>query len=827
MHKKALLLIVILLHVSFLMMAQQASTGQVYDAATGERLPFATIKFGDSGKGEVAGLDGTFAIPTGNWSWIEVSCLGYIPQKITFPASKTDIYLKPAVNNLNEVAIAPPYEKIRRILNNAIANKNENNPDKYDWYRCHVYYKMIVDLDSPHIVNLNRDKNPFSNKNKKTTREQDSIKRKRFYDFIENEHLLMSETYSIRTWEKPQKLQEDVLASRFSGLKKSMFTSLVTDVLPFHAYTDYFTLNGKDYHNPVSRGYNEYYRFNLEDEILQGDDTVWILSFRPKGHNANELRGTVYINSSGYAISQIIAKANDTMLKMNVRIEQQYEQLPVTATEKKWFPKHLNYVIDFTQQTSRGEFTYHMKGYSRIDSVTWNKDEDFHFDKTHTVKLAPNADELSDSTWQTVRPDTLDKKEKLTYKVIDSLGEKIHMDKKMTYLSKIPEGKVPIGILDFDLKRLFNWNEYEGTRLGLGVQTNEHLIRWLSVGGWAGYGFNDAHWKYGAFAEFYADRAREFVFKVTYTDDINDPGRIRMNNELDKNYLNAYLLQRVDETKTFSASVKKKLGYWTLELAGRQQQIDPKYQYALLYNGTDYKTFTASEASLTFRYAFAERTAPYFGYYYSLGSRYPIWYGKITSGSISGGAGMDVPYTQAVTAVLWHKHINRIGMENFLIEGGKSWSNGPLPLSKLFAGNGYNYDASSSVSFYTFGGLLTMLPYQYYSDQFASLIYRHDFDWKLYKVEIPDTKFSSAPNICLQYNMLYGSLSNQQAQQYVNFSVPSNGYYEGGILLNNLARLIYANLYYITFNVGYFYHFTSVANLSTDSRIVVGVGFEL
>ena len=826
MHKITLLLIITLLFTPHLADAQ-GITGRVYDARSGEGLPFATIKFGEGGQGEVAGMDGKFTLPEGKWPWIEISCLGYKPKKLALPAKNLDIYLQPSDNTLNEVSVKPPYEKIRRILNSAVANKNVNNPDKYDWYKCHVYYKMIVDMDTPMAKTIKNKKPPTLTRKEKENRVEDSLRRKRFRDFITNDHLLMSETYSIRTWEKPQKLQEEVLASRFSGFKKSMFTSLVTDVLPFHAYTDYFTLNGKDYHNPVSKGYNEYYRFNLEDEIVQGEDTVWILSFKPKGHNANELKGTVYINSSGYAISQIIAMGFDTILKMNVRIEQQYEQLPVTATEKRWFPKHLNYIIDLTQENNKSKVSYHMKGYSRIDSVTWDKDENFRFDKTHTIKLETHADELSDIAWRALRPEPLDKKEQTTYEVVDSLGEKIHLDRKMNYLSKLPEAKVPIGILDLDLKRLFNWNKYEGYRLGVGAQTNEHLIKWLSVGGWAGYGFNDEHWKYGGFAEFYADRNHEFVFRAGYTDDINDPGRIHINNDVDKNYLNAYILQRVDETKTTALSVKKKLGYWTMELAGRQQQINPKYQYALAYDGANYKNFTANEASLSFRYAYAERTAPYFGYYYSIGSKYPIWYGKITSGSISGGAGMQLPYTQAVTAVLWHKHINRIGFEHFLLEGGKSWSNSALPLSKLFAGNGYNYDTNSITSFYTFGGLLTMLPYQYYTDQFASFTYRHDFDWKLYKFQIPGTQYSSAPNICLQYNVLYGTLSHPEAQQYVNFSVPSTGYHEAGVLLNNLVRVVYFNVYYLTLNVGYFYHFTQVANISDNSRVVVGVGFEM
>ena len=824
MNSKTLIWILTLLSICAVVYGQEI-TGHIYDARSKEGLPFATIKFGNSGQGIVAGLDGRFTLPAGNKGMIEISHLGYKTKKITPTTQNIEIYLEPADNTLAEVAITPPYEKMRHILNSAIANKNENDPDKYDWYQCHVYYKMIVDLDRQPDTTAKKKKNIKASEKKEAA--EDSAKQKRFEAFIENQHLLMSETYSIRSWRKPQQLQEDVLASRFSGFKKSMFTSLVTDVLPFHAYTDYITLNGKDYHNPVSRGYEQYYKFNLVDEILQGNDTTWILSFRPRGHNANELKGTVYINSDGYAISRIIARANDTILKMDVRIEQQYEQLPVANNKKRWFPIHLNYVLDFKQKTSKSLITYHMKGYSRIDSVTFDENKDFHFDKTHTVRLQSKADELSDTTWKIMRPEPLDAKEVKTYKVIDSVGEKIHLDRAMSYTSKLPEGKIPIGILDFDLKRLFNWNNYENVRLGLGIQTNEHLIKWLSIGGWGGYGFNDAHWKYGAFAEVYADRYREFVFKVDYSDDINDPGRIRMNNELDKSYLNAYLLQRVDETKTFTLSVKKKLGYWHLELAGRQQQIDPKYQYALLYDGTDHKTFTANEASLTFRYAFAERTAPFFSSYYSLGSKYPIWYGKITSGSIAGGTVIQIPYTQAVTAAVWHKHINRFGFEHIMIEGGKSWSNGALPLSKLFAGNGYNYDSKSAWSLYTFGGIMTMLPYAYYTDQFASFIYRHDFDWKLYKLQIPDSKFGSAPNICLQYNMLYGTLDHPEAQQYVKFSVPTNGYHEGGLLVNNLVRVIYANLYYLTLNVGYFYHFTPAFNASDNGRVVVGVGVEL
>ncbi len=834
MYRKARSML-LLFFVHTALFAQHANSGRIYDANSGEPVPFATIKFGETGRGVVAGLDGKFELPEADITSIEVSCLGYLPQKIMLPAADLNIRMQPVESALTDVVIKPPYEKIHRILNNVIANKSENDPNKYDWYRCNVYYKMIADIEPAKPKINHGSKKRLATESEKNKAYADSVKRSRVRDFLENQHLLMSETYSIRTWRKPQQLQEEVLASRFSGFKKSMFTGLVTDVLPFHAYTDYINLNGKDYHNPVSRGYERYYKFNIADEIVQGVDTVWIMSFTPRGHNTNELKGTVYINSSGYAISQVIARAKDTMLNMDVRIEQQYEQLPVANNGKRWFPKHLNYVIDWQQGSGNSISAIHMKGYSRIDSVSWDEDKDFRFDKTHTVKLKPKADELNETTWQNTRPEPLNAKEVRTYRVIDSLGAVLHLDKTLAFTAKLPSGKVPIGFLDLDLKRLFNWNDYENVRLGLGLQTNERIVKWMSIGGWGGYGFADKKWKYGAFAEFYADRYKEFAFKADYSDDINDPGRIRMNTELDKNYLNAYLLQRVDETKTITLSVKRRFGYLGLELAGRQQAILPRYKYNLLYDGANYSTFTANEVSLAFRYAYAERTAPFFSSYYSLGSKYPVWYGKITTGGISTSASdpgsslgpVHIPYTQVVTAVVWHKHINRVGFEHFLVEGGKSWSGSSLPLSKLFAGNGYNYDSKSFLSLYTFGGLMTMLPYGYYTDQFVNVIYRHDFDWKLYKIENKDTKLSSAPNICLQYNLLYGTLAHPEAQQYVNFTVPSNGYHEAGLLLNNILRTVYANLYYLTLNAGYFYHLTPSFDAAKNGRVVVGLGVEL
>jgi len=809
MYRSLCLLFCILLLIPALVMAQPA---HVYDAKTKQAIPFATIKFGDSGQGMVAGLDGSFELPAAvHAAFIEVSSLGYISAKLKLPLMHTDIRLQPGGNTLDEFTITPPYDKMRRILNSAIAAKGTNNPDKYDWYRCSMYYKMVVDISWPDSM----------------LHDDSTVKGRRRRNLVDSQHLLLSETYSRRTWRRPQQLQEEVLASRLSGLKKSVFTSMATDVLPFHSYSDYLKLNGKDYHNPVSRGFEQYYRFNLVNELTEGRDTIWILSFRPRGLNENNLSGTVYINSDGYAISQMVAKTRDTVLQQTVRIEQQYGRIPMAGAHSRWFPQQLNYIIDWDQHSNTRIYTLHMKGNTLIDSVTWQEDKSFKFDKAHTIKLLPGADAVTDTGWRSIRPIALDAREQRTYKVIDSMGGDANADKILTHFEKIPEYKVTFGVFDMDVSRIINFNNYEHTRIGAGGQTNERLIKWLSIGGWAGYGFRDKEWKYGAFAEVYADRSREFAFRASYTDDIADPGRIQLNADLDKNYLRRFLLQRVDEAKTYSLSVRKKIAYWDFELGARRQQIIPRYNYALSYEGANHTSFIAREASLNFRYAYALRTAPFFSSYYNMGSSYPIVYGKVTTGWLQGSNSTNaIPYTQLLLAALWHKHINRIGTEHIMAEGGKSISNSTLPLSKLFAGNGFRYDSKALLSIYAFGGMMTMYPYEYYSDQFINLLYRHDFDWKLYKLEMAGSVLSSMPNICLQYNMLYGTLRHPEAQKYVAFSVPDRAYHEAGILLNNLVRLRSGNLYYLGLNIGYFYHIDPLP-AAAGGRFVFGLGVQL
>lgn len=220
------------------------------------------------------------------------------------------------------------------------------------------------------------------------------------------------------------------------------------------------------------------------------------------------------------------------------------------------------------------------------------------------------------------------------------------------------------------------------------------------------------------------------------------------------------------------------------------------------------------------RYALRERSAPAFGRYTSVGTDHPVLYGRYTAGSLrfSDGAAGPVRYTQATVAATWQTHILGVGRERFLLHAGASWSSGPLPLSKLFAGRGFRAEGAD---WYVFGGLLTARPYDYYTDWFVSFHWRHDFDWRIFHTA------RSAPQLGFGYNGLIGTLHNRGAHTDVDFSVPARPHHEAGVLLSDLVQLPLLRLYRLSLGAGYFLHLRAAQELKRDGVGVLNFGLEI
>lgn len=795
--------------------AQQTAKGIVVDSLSRQPLPFATVQAGGQ-KTVIATIGGKFSIAVSGDEALRISYSGHASKTVS-PAALNDndtVLLAPLSKAMDEVVIRTPADKIRRIVNTAIKARPLHNPDQYASYECNVYYKMIVDIE------------PYGNYNMDSIqRRDDSLrlahrKRKNPQDTARKavapppvmalpSHLFLTETYSKRQYKKPGQTQEVLLASRFSGLSKTYVANVITDVLPFHVYTDYIPLNGIDFINPLAKGWQSRYRFALEDELLVDGDTVFILRYRPKaGTSFHSLTGLLYISSKGYAVTHFTGtNSADSAVTRIVKFEHIYQH-----TGGRWFPLELNY--DFGIRKTPAVYSQIVwNGRSVIDSVRFDQTPTYKFDKAHPLKFGDSIDRHKAADWGRFRRDSLSLEEANTYRNMDSLMRSTPMEKFILLSARIATGRLPLGKVDLDTRRLLAANRYEGTRLGLGLYTNNSVSKHYSLCGWAGYGFRDKVWKWGGSFTLYPKGGREHWLSFAYRKDYRLTGQVNLHSELSRAVLQNWLLQQVDEIREYSLSANIKPGYWELRPAASRTDFGPLH-YAFLQSGKTVTAFTAYEATLGLRYAYGEKRVPFFEYYLSQGTRYPVVYASLGRGRLSAG-GQNTSYTRALAAVTFAKHLNRWGKDRFRLEAGlvQTRKAGALPRSLLLAGNGFR---RGDLTFYAWGGFFTMRPFDFYADRYLSFLYRHDLDKNLW------TAKWSKPFVSLAHNLIYGGLQPESKAANPGISTYGTGYHESGLLLNRLLRynlgVAEAGL-----NVGAFYHWQKDGNWRRNGVFVIGL----
>jgi hypothetical protein len=798
--------------------AQPLIKGVVLDSLTKQPLPFATVQ-AEGNKTAIAGIDGKFllALKKGDEA-LRFSYSGHRSKIIAASAlaQKDTVLLATLAATMEEVVIRSPADKIRRIINTAIRNKPSNNPDRFAAYQCNVYYKMVVDIEPYGTYNMDSIRarqdslrNVRTAKRKGRQHDTSATTTNRSLSYAVPSHLFMTETYSKRQYKKPGQTQEVVLASKFSGLSKTYFANTITDVLPFHVYSDQIPLNGIDFINPLAKGWQSRYRFLLENEIVSEGDTVYILSYTPRqGTSFNSLAGLIYITTAGYAVTHFTGSSNaaDSASRF-VRFEHVYRNVG-----GRWFPQELNY--DFGIRAVPSPYSQLVwNGRSVIDSVLFDPFPSHKFDKAHPVKFSDSIDLHLNDDWRRFRRDTLTVEERNTYKNMDSLMKATPMESFIVFGTRLATGRLPIGKLDLDVQRVIAANPYEGTRLGLGLYTNNKVSKYWSVGGWWGYGFRDKTAKYGGSFTLFPKGDKDTWLAASYQKNYRLTGEVSLHPELSQNGLQNWLLLQVDEFTEYALTGNLKAGYWEVRPSFSQQEVGPLH-YNFQYGGKQVAMFTVQEGTIGFRYAYGEKRVPFFDYYLSQGTPYPVVYASISRGRIFRDE-YKAAYTRVLAAATFTKHINRWGADKFRVETGlvQTSNNQPLPRSLLMAGNGYRRDG---LNFYSWGGFVTVRPFDFYTDSYVSFLYNHDFDKNFWNLGW------SKPYLGLAHNFVYGGL--QPASKVANGGVQSydGGYHESGLLLN---RLLKYNLRFadVELNVGAFYHWETRGPWKKNGVIVLGV----
>ncbi|MCL1973828.1 MAG: DUF5686 family protein, partial [Bacteroidetes bacterium] len=490
---------------------------------------------------------------------------------------------------LQPIVVKPGVNPAHRIIQNAINHRDQNNPEKNQSYRCIQYSKMTF-----HVAEDT------------TARRIMARSRLPFVQPDTSGYGLMVESVMERIFAGPGRLQEKVIASKTSGFKEYQQLAMLTAALQFFHFYDevieWKSLN-QFYLNPISPNSTERYFFSLVDTLIsaQGDST-FVIDFRPsRTSNMDGLKGTLHINSHGWAIERVVAEPATAPL-FPIKMEQQYR---LTDAEI-WFPAELSVAVSYKNFALTGldMFYYHK---SWISEVTINPDLGGRKLAAGTIVVAEDAGQHSEYIAR-YRAAPLSLKEWNTYQKYEHAN--------YDWVLQIAEGATDrnsfsVKTFDIPFNQVINYNYYEGWHFGMGLYTNRRLSPRFSVGGYGRYGLKDKEVKYGVSVSLYPRKDLDSEIKLWAQNDISDLSFSR-------------------EAGILGVG---RWGNFYLGLQGKVRELAPLFEYS--YKGQSYYRRDGlgnAQASIQLRYSIREQRSKIFRRTYAIRSDFPVFYLNYTFG---------------------------------------------------------------------------------------------------------------------------------------------------------------------------------------------------
>jgi len=802
---------------SFVFVAQLLSQtqliGKIIEKDSKLAVPFASVVYQKHSlqKGLIADIHGRFEIDEADISTLTVSCVGYKQNRIQLSSKNRSaivvVEMETAAQEINGVVVTPANNPAIRIIRNVLANKKKNNFENYEKYGYRCYVKTMVDV-----------------KLSDNASSQDSL------TIYKNGRLTKQAPFiseCVMSVSKQNKYVENkIIAQKTSGFKDPLFVQSFATM--FHHTLSFYNnsislfaipfnddKSASEYLSPVSDGCLSAYSFELDGSYTDASDTVFVIKFHPKkGTKFNGLKGQLFISSNAYAIQHIVVEPVDKGL-INFKFRQDYK-----FTDNKWFPTKLDEEIGLVaMRVSKKANAYPVYLItSNIDSVRYNLDT--HNRKASLEKVYLDEASLKNSAkiLTDARPDSLTLREKNTYHILDSIGNKKHYDRWTKLIPSLMVGRIPVGWVDVDINSLYNYNKYEGSRWGMGLYTNDGISKILSLGGFAGYGFKDQKMKYGGQLVVDLNRYREWQLKLSYQHNLKEVGADLSNDQSLlslNNYLRTYMGSRYDECVEQKAELGfRPFRFLKVTTSLSLKDLNPTYTYA--YKGVALTNYKADEIQVSAQYAYGEELETFGGQRVVNFEGNPVFNLTYKRG-ISLFNKSSYEYNRIEATIDFTAYNGRIGQSTFRLASG--FIDRSLPYGLLFTGEG---SKDSDIPLLINNSFQALKPYEFLSDKYVRLFYSHNFGSLL----INTKRFK--PQFVIVQNSGSGGLRSASDHE-IDFKTPDKIYLESGLIINNIVKIKYMNLFYFNLGVGGFYRYGSygLANSSDNLALKLAMSVSL
>lgn len=329
---------------------------------------------------------------------------------------------------------------------------------------------------------------------------------------------------------------------RIAGLQSELPEIAAIEPLPYDLNDKTFNFfYFKTFVNPVSNYGINYYDYRIKDTIVLNNRKTIQVNFKSNREAKTPLYGSVWVDLATKGIAKFEAEyQNDkdeiynsggiqiigSDGKMSYEMQSNYK-----FYQNVWIPVAQSYQsISLKRKKINGEM-------KEISTSTFSMEKtfsDFSTDNHFVAKdfngysreIAPNARKHFDERIKEFRTEELTPMEMKSYAINDAEGEKEHIDfylKKARFL--INGFNFNVGKIDLALSELYSNNKFEGSRLGLGLQTNEYFDTRLSFNGHINYGLKDKKIKYGIGAKYLVATKNNGFVSFDYINDLNAAGR--------------------------------------------------------------------------------------------------------------------------------------------------------------------------------------------------------------------------------------------------------------------------------------------------------------
>ncbi|TRZ46371.1 DUF5686 family protein [Robertkochia solimangrovi] len=795
--------------------SQQLLTGTISANPDHKPLPFATI-IADNGTATITDIEGNFKIEyTTDIHSLTISYIGYQTQTIPVSSDKKiTIQLYPHTKELSQVEITASKDQADDIIRKAIAFKKQNDPKTaLNSYSFKSYRRAVVTA------------NPEDLKGEVdsifTTREGElsfvsadstaySMKKQ-----MERSHLYITETLSNTAFQKELGQQETIMANRMAGLEEPVYRLLSFKLQSFSFYQEAYELFGTKYKSPLSHNPFNTYNFRILDTVSQyGRDAYMIYYYPANEHKTARLQGVLYIDKESYALQKGIAQLKGTL---DIDVTQEYFYI---EDSNLWFPSLTDIVVgegsedlpvklfgkvDIKKQpeindtleyhTNREKVSSFIKFYSRETAFDFSFNQKVNIEeKGLAVKVADSASIRPESYWNEFRSDSITLRDQETYVVLDSIATANKLNEKIGFWKKLFTGYLTTKYIDFDLKYLIKYNNYEAFRTGMGAITNDRFSKNARLSAYTAYGTRDKDLKYGFGGAYRYDKASDSWLGFNYVDDLVETGSSKFITEGRKFYVfeprlfNITSFQRNRMISThiaynFNPKLKAKLQFDHTDTA-------PTYYYVYLRDGevpfTHYQTSTATVAFHWDPFSEYIRTAdevlPY-------KTGFPQFTVQATQG-FKDTFKSDFSFTKFQAMIVHEIELFDESKFTFNFRGGIAF--GELPITELYHASPNQPKKDALLQRFSVAGrdsFETMYFDEFYSDRYMSLQSKYFFKpWNISKIINPE--------LVLISRFAIGDVNDLQNHVGVPFTSLENGFMESGFEINNILSGFGLNLMY-------------------------------